>query len=53
MIGVLLGVFGYLFGARWFGSTMILVSTVATLTWWLAFWHHDSTGIYSPKLLEG
>jgi hypothetical protein len=30
MIGVLLGVFGYLLGARWLGSTAIAVSTVAS-----------------------
>jgi hypothetical protein len=36
MIGVLLGVIGYLRGALWLGSTTILVSTVALLIWLLA-----------------
>ena len=36
MIGVLLGVFGYLLGVRWLGSTTILASTVAILIWLLA-----------------
>jgi apolipoprotein N-acyltransferase len=31
MIGVLLGVFGYLLGARWLGSTAIVASTAAIL----------------------
>jgi len=31
VMGVLLGVFGYLLGARWLGSTAIAVSTVAIL----------------------
>ena len=36
MIGVLLGVFGYLLGVRCLGSTTILASTVAILIWLLA-----------------
>ena len=36
MIGVLLGVFGYLLGARWLWSTTILAPTVAILIWLLA-----------------
>jgi apolipoprotein N-acyltransferase len=36
MIGVLLGVFGYLLGARWLGSTAIVASTAAILIWLLA-----------------
>ena len=36
MMGVLLGVFGYLLGARWLGSTAIAASTVAILIWLLA-----------------
>jgi hypothetical protein len=33
---VLLGVFGYLLGARWLGSTTIVASTAAILIWLLA-----------------
>jgi len=33
MTGVLLGVFGYLLGARWLGSITIVVSTAAMLGW--------------------
>jgi hypothetical protein len=36
VMGVLLGVFGYLLGARWLGSTAIAVSTAAILIWLLA-----------------
>jgi hypothetical protein len=36
MMGVLLGVFGYLLGTRWLGSTAIAVSTVGILIWLLA-----------------
>ncbi len=36
LMGVLLGVFGYLLGARWLGSTAFAVSTVAILIWLLA-----------------
>jgi hypothetical protein len=36
MIGVLLGVFGYLLGVQWLGSTAMVASTAAILTWLLA-----------------
>lgn len=51
-IDVFLGVFGYLLGVRWIGGTTILSSTVATPISWLAYWHHNATGIYSPNLVE-
>jgi hypothetical protein len=36
MTGMVLGVFGYLLGARWLGGTVIVVSTAAILLWFLA-----------------
>ncbi len=52
-IDVFLGVlFGYLLGVRWIGGTTILSSTVATPISWLAYWHHNATGIYLPNLVE-
>ena len=51
-IDVFLGVFGYLLGVRWIGGTTILSSTVATPISWLAYWHRNATGIYSPNLVE-
>ena len=35
MMGVLLGVFGYLLGARWLGGVTIVVSSAAILAWML------------------
>jgi hypothetical protein len=35
MMSVLLGVFGYLLGARWLGGATIVVSSAAILAWML------------------